>query len=320
MEAAIRTVFTMDFLVSSIRVTTPILLCALGVLVTNKAGIMNIGIEGMMLFAALFGVIGSAFTQSALVGLLCAIAASVLAGWIFAFFTLRLRSDILLTGLALSILAQGGTIFILYVITGDKSMSASLNSLQLPFITIPLIKDIPILGALLSGHNIIVYLSLICVVAMHMLMNKMPLGLRIRCVGENPATAGSVGIDVNMIKLKAITISGVLAGLAGAYLSMGYLPWFTGGMTAGRGFMGIAAQNLGNVVPLGTLIASFIFGMAEALANVFVLLHVPHEFVRMTPFVITIAGLIVVSIHRTRKERKRKLSLGKRQAADGNAE
>jgi len=311
MEDAIRTVFTIDFLVATIRVTTPILLWAVGVLVTNKAGIMNIGIEGMMLFAALFGVIGSAMTQSAFIGLLCALASSILAAWVFAFFTLRLRSDILLTGLALSILAQGGTIFILYVVSGDRGMSTSLISRQLPVVDIPLLRDIPVAGELLSGHNIVVYVSFLCVVAMHILMNSMRLGLQIRAVGENPATAASVGIDVDRTKFKAITISGVLAGLAGAYLSMGYLPWFTSGMTAGRGFMGIAAQNLGNVAPYGTLIAAFVFGMAEALSNVFVLLHVPQEFVRMTPFAVTVAGLVIVAIHRSRKERKRKLSLGK---------
>lgn len=311
MEAAMQAVFSANFLFSTIRVTTPILLCALGIMVTNKAGVMNIGVDGMMLFAALFGVIGSAFTKSALVGLLCAVAASVLSGWLFAFFTLRLRSDILLTGLALNILAQGGTVFILYVICGDKGMSTSLESLQLPFIDIPLIKDIPFLGEVLSGHNIMIYVAFLCVILIHILINKMPLGLRIRSVGANPHAAESVGINVNRTKFISITISGVMAGFAGAYLSMGYLPWFTSGMTAGRGFMAIAAQNLGNVTPIGTLIASFIFGGAGALSNIFVMLSVPDEFVRMIPYATTLIGLIVMSILRTRKERRRKLGLGK---------
>ena len=309
MEAAVKAVFSPDFLFSTIRVTTPILLCALGVMVTNRAGIMNIGMEGMMLFSALFGVIGSAITQSAFAGLICAIVSSVIVGWIFALFTLRLKADVLLTGLAVNILAQGGTVFILFVVSGDKAMSASLLSLQLPFFDIPLLSEIPVLGKILSGHNIIVYLSFLCVIATHILITKTPLGLRIRSVGENPATAQSVGIHVLKTKFVAITISGVLAGLAGAYLSMGYLPWFTSGMTAGRGYMAIAAQNLGNVTPLGTLIASFIFGAAEALSNIFVLLSVPDEFVRMTPYAVTLAGLIIVAVRSRKKEKMRKLNL-----------
>lgn len=310
MEAAINAVFSADFLYSTIRVTTPILLCALAVMVTNKAGIMNIGVEGMMLFAALFGVVGSAFTQNAFVGLLCAVAASVVCGWIFAVFTLKLRSDVLLSGLAINILAQGGTVFILYVICGDKGMSTSLNSLQLPFIDIPILKDIPFLGEVLSGHNIMIYVSFICVVLVWLLVDKMPLGLRIRSVGENPNAAQSVGINVEKTKFIAITISGVLAGFAGAYLSMGYLPWFTSGMTAGRGYMAIAAQNLGNITPVGTLIASLIFGVADALSNVLVLLSVPDEFVNMLPYATTIVGLIIMAIVRNNKEKKRKLGLG----------
>lgn len=309
MEAALKAVFSAEFLFSTIRVTTPILLCALGIMVTNKAGIMNIGVDGMMLFAALFGVVGSAFTQSAFIGLLCAVAASVFTGWLFAFFTLKMRSDVLLTGLAINILAQGGTIFILYVITGDKGMSTSLASLQLPFVNIPVIKDIPFLGEVLSGHNIMIYVSFICVVLVWLLVDKMPLGLQIRSVGANPNAAQSVGIKVDRTRFIAITISGVLAGFAGAYLSMGYLPWFTSGMTSGRGFMAIAAQNLGNVTPIGTLIASFIFGAAESLSNIFVMLSVPDEFVRMVPYATTILGLIIMAIVRTRKERKRKLGL-----------
>ena len=309
MEAAIQSVFSAEFLFSTIRVTTPILLCALGIMVTNKAGIMNIGVDGMMLFAALFGVIGSAFTQSAFVGLLCAVMASVVIGWIFAFFTLRLSSDVLLTGLAINILAQGGTVFILYVICGDKGMSTSLPSLQLPFLDIPLLKDIPFLGQVLSGHNLMIYISFVCVVLVWLLIDKMPLGLRIRSVGANPNAAQSVGINVIRTKFIAITISGVLAGFAGAYLSMGYLPWFTSGMTSGRGFMAIAAQNLGNVTPVGTLIASFIFGTAESLSNIFIMLSAPDEFVRMVPYATTIIGLIIMAIVRTRKERKRKLGL-----------
>lgn len=309
MEAAIKSIFSADFLFSTIRVTTPILLCALGIMVTNLAGIMNIGMEGMMLFAALFGVVGSAYSQNVFVGLVCAVASSVFIGWIFAAFTLRLRADILLTGLAINILAQGGTIFILFVLSGDKGMSTALPSLQLPNLNIPVLQDIPLLGKIISGQNVMVYVAFICVILVHILINKMPLGLRIRSVGQNPNAAQSVGINVQKTQFIAITISGVLAGFAGAYLSMGYLPWFTSGMTSGRGYMAIAAQNLGNVTPGGTLIASFIFGAAEALSNVFVLLSVPDEFVRMVPYAITIIGLIAISMLRTRKEKKRKLSL-----------
>ena len=291
-------IFTTDFAFTVFRVTTPILLTALGAMISRRAGIMNISLEGIMLVAALFGVVGSAYTQSVWIGVLLAVVSGVLLSMVFAYFTLQLKSDLILTGIALNLFASGGTVFILTVLCGDKGVSTSLNSLVIPSVSIPLLKDIPVLGAILSGHNILTYVSLLCVVLVYILINKTPMGLRIRSVGENPDAAESVGISVLKTRFIALIFTGVLAGLGGAYMSMGYVSWFARDMAAGRGFMALSAQNLGNGTPIGTFLASFIFGIADALSSTLQVLSIPAEFIQMIPYLTTIIGLILFAAAR----------------------
>ena len=182
-------IFTTEFAFMVFRVTTPILFTALGAMVSRRAGIMNISLEGMMLVGALFGVIGSTYTQSVLAGVACAVASSLALSLIFAYFVLKLRSDLILTGIALNLMASGGTVFLLSVLCGDKGVSTSMNSLVVPSVDIPVIKDIPVLGEIISGHNLLTYGALLSVAVVYLLINKSPMGLRIRSVGENPDAA-----------------------------------------------------------------------------------------------------------------------------------
>ena len=249
-------IFTTDFAFMVFRVTTPILFTALGAMISRRAGIMNISLEGMMLVGALFGVIGSTYTQNALIGVLCAVAASLLLSLVFAYFVLKLKSDLILTGIALNLMASGGTVFLLSILCGDKGVSTSMASKVVPSVEIPLIKSIPVLGKILSGHNILTYVALLSVIVVYVLINKSPLGLRIRSVGENPDAAESVGISVVKTRFIALMITGILSGLGGAFMSMGYVSWFARDMAAGRGYIALAAQNLGNATPIGTCLAS----------------------------------------------------------------
>lgn len=299
----INLIFTPAFLYAVLRVMTPILFASLASTVSVRAGIVNIAIEGTMLISALTGAIASAYMQSAWGGLLCAVLAGVIISLALAYFNLTLDSNLTLTGIAINLLAAGGTIFVLYVLTGDKAFSSSLASKVMPFINIPLLKDIPVLGKALSGHNILTYLALIAVVIMHVLMYHTPLGLRIRAVGENKDAVESVGVSVKGTKYIAVSICGVLCGMGGAYMSMGYLPMFTRNMVAGRGFIAMAAANVGGLTPAGSLIASLFFGLTEALANTLQMLKIPMEFVQMLPYAITIVSIAYFSGKRVKAKK-----------------
>ena len=302
-------IFTTDFGFMIFRVTTPILFTALGAMISRRAGIMNISLEGLMLIGALFGVIGSTYTQSVILGVLTAILASLLFSLLFAYFVLKLKSDLILTGIALNLMASGGTVFLLAVLCGDKGVSTSMDSLVVPSVELPLIRSIPVLGEIFSGHNLLTYVALLSVVLVYLLINKSPLGLRIRSVGENPDAAESVGISVIKTRFIALTFTGILAGLGGAYMSMGYVSWFARDMAAGRGYMALSAQNLGNGTPIGTFLASFIFGIADALSSTLQVLSLPAEFIQMIPYVTTIIGLILYAISRKRRAAKARAKL-----------
>ncbi len=309
MEKLFNVILTTTFGYSILRVTTPILFASLAALVSNKAGVINIGLEGIMLTSALTGVVVSAFTQSALIGIICAVIAGVLLSLLLAYFSLNLKSDIILTGIALNLLASGGTVFLLYLIAKDKGISISLKSMVAPEVNIPLLSSIPVLGDVLSGHNILTYLALITVFLVYVFLYRTPLGLKIRAVGENANAADSVGISVKKIQYLALMLSGALAALGGAYMSMGYVSWFSRDMTAGRGFIALAAEAMGRGTPVGTLIASLVFGFADALSNVMQSLRVPAEFVQMIPYLTTILGLVLYSVqqaNRTKKHRREK--------------
>ncbi|MBY9081375.1 ABC transporter permease [Paenibacillus sp. HN-1] len=299
-------IFTTEFAFSILRVTTPILFAALGALISNRAGIVNIGLEGIMLTSALMGVLFSAYTGSAWLGLLGAAAGGVLIAGMLAFFTLKFKTHIILGGIAINAFASGGTIFVLYLLTGDKGTSSSVASKVLPNIDIPLIKDIPVIGPIISGHHVLTYLSLIAVAAVYYLLKRTPLGLQIRAVGENPQAAQSVGVKVVRTQYIALLLSGLFASLGGAYMSMGYLSLFTRDMTAGRGWIALAAESMGRSTTIGTALTSFLFGFAEAMSNVLQLFKIPAELVSTVPYVVTIIGLMIYSINESRKKGKKK--------------
>lgn len=306
MDSLLSMIFKDAFWFAVIRSTTPILFATLGAVVASRAGAINIGIEGTMITGALMGVIFSAYTQNVWIGLLAAVLSGVLVSMLLGYFALKLKTNIVLTGIAINILAAGGTVFLLTELTGDKGISTSLNSLVLPNVNIPVVSSIPVIGSILSGHNVLTYVAIVCIVLMHILFNNMSLGLRIKAVGESPEAAESVGIDVFKIKFIALIISGIFAALGGAFLSMGYVSWFSSGMTAGRGFIALAARAIAGNTSLGSLFASLLFGFADTLSNYLQAFPIPVEFIHMTPYLVTIIGFIVISVINDKKELERK--------------
>lgn len=296
-------IFSADFVHSIIRLSTPILFATMAVLLSDRAGVTNISIEGTMLFASLMGVVGSAFSQSALIGVICAVISGVLFSAVLAFFHLKLETDIVLSGIALNLLSSGLTIFILFLLTGDKGVSTGLPSKSAPEVTIPLIHNIPILGDILSGHNVLTYLAFLSVIVVSVFLKKTRLGTYIRAVGENASSVETAGISVKKIRLKALLLSGALAGFGGAFMSMGYVSMFTKDMVAGRGFIALAAEAMGRGIPgLSTLSALF-FGLADALSNNLQLFNFPSELTRIMPYAFTIVALAFYAVKKQRDEK-----------------
>lgn len=286
-------ILSAEFVYSVLRVTTPLLFAVMGALFSEIAGVINIALEGMMLMAAFWGVIVSAFTGSAWIGMLAGLASALLLALALAYFHLNLRTNLILAGIALNLFASGSTVFLLYLISGDKGSSASIKSYVLPRIEIPILKDIPFIGEAFSGHHILTYVAFITVFLVQYLIYRTPLGLKMRAVGENPEAAESVGISVKRVRYIALLLSGLMAGFGGVFLSMGYVSWFARDMTSGRGFIALAAQALGGKSAIGGMFGALLFGLAEALSYTFQAIRIPSEFTNMMPFVFTLIALAV---------------------------
>ncbi|MEG2081730.1 MAG: ABC transporter permease [Oscillospiraceae bacterium] len=330
LEQIFELLVTPSFGAAILRVTTPILFAALGGLISRRAGIFNMTLEGTMLTSALAGVVVSAYVKrwtlgglaptdplyndvigkANLFGTTAGFAAGVLAGifiaLILAYMAIELKADIVLTALAINIMASGGTVFILYLTAGEKGVSSSLNSCTMPVWNIPFIKDIPVLGEILSGHNLMVYFAILCAPIVYFIIMKTKTGLRIRAVGENPNAAESVGINVKKVQFQAMILSGLFCGFGGVSLSMGYVSFFSRDMTSGRGFIALSAMNLGNASPVGTTIASFLFGMFDAMANVLQSLSIPNQLIVSIPYIATLIGLVIFAVRTDAKIKKAK--------------
>jgi simple sugar transport system permease protein len=311
-------IFKEDFLFSIIRITAPILFAGLGSVISERAGESNIGLEGMMSISALLGVLVAYWTQNWFLGVLAAIACGCLLGLMMGFFNLKLKTDIILCGIAVNMLGGGGTIMMLYMFTGMRGNTGSLMSANIlvPTIDIPIIQNIPVLRVL-SGHSLLTYLAFLFVYLIYLLLYRTQLGLDIRAVGENPNAASSVGVSVNKIKYIALGISGALAGMGGAFMSMYYSQGWNSGMIAGRGFIALAAEAMGRGEPLGTMFSSLLFGFADAIKNKATgLPGVSSYLISIVPYVVTIVGLVIYAISTAQKAKKRIVKTPRAEAAD----
>ena len=326
--------WTPAFAASVLRITTPILFAALGGIMARRCGIMNLALESSLLTAALFAVIGSAFAKKAvlggvsasladpalvakanMVGSLAGFVIGSLAGMLIALFlaymAVGLKADAYLAGLAINTMTAGGTVFILYMVAGEKGVSSSLDSCSMPFIELPIIKDLPVIGEIFSGHNFMTYFSWICVGVVYFILFKTATGLRIRAVGETPSAAESVGVNVKKVQYIAMALSGLFCGFGGVSLSMSIVQMFTRGMSAGKGFIAMSAMNLGNASPIGTTVAAFLFGFFDAASQIMQALAIPVQFLQAIPYVATLVGLVVFAIQSENKVKKLKAKQAK---------
>ena len=273
--------FDTELIHSTFRLATPLILAALGGLLSERAGVVNIALEGMMLAGAFFGMLGSYLTGNPWIGLALGTAVGGLLGLLHAALTQRMKLNHIVSGVALNILALGLTTYLLRRIFQHAGGSPPVNGL-------------PQWG--LGGQNPLFYLAIILTVGMSILLFKTPSGLRIRAAGENPDAASAVGISVARVRYLAVVGSGLLAGLSGVYLSLGRLNMFAEGMSGGRGFIALAAVIFGKWTPFGAAGAALFFGFFDALqmrlqGQAVAGIVIPSEFMLMLPYALTIVAL-----------------------------
>jgi simple sugar transport system permease protein len=264
--AHLDTVVVWGALVASMfRYATPLTFAAIGGMFSERSGVVNIGLEGMMLTGAFFGILGTDKSGSWIVGILVAMAAGGLLALIHAFFSIHLRADQIVSGTAINFLALGITGYFYIDIYGENGTPGNIPAI--PDVTIPGLKDVGFLGPAIGSMNLMIWISFIVLILSYVVMFKTPVGLRIRAVGEHPRAADTVGISVYVTRYGAVVLSGMLAAMGGAYLSVGFVNSFNENMTAGRGFIGLAALIFGNWRPFGAFGAALLFGFSSALAQ-----------------------------------------------------
>ncbi len=270
----------------------PIALAAMCGVISERAAVVNIAIEGIMLMAALTAVVSATIAQSLLVGLLVGIITGGVIAAVHAVLVIRFRVDQIVSGVAINIFATGITSFI-----SSRYLEANIDQLNnsgtFPVISIPLLSKIPIIGPILFQNSPFVYMTLVLVVLLHILLFYTPWGLRTRAVGEHPKAADTLGINVYLMRYVNVIIGGMIAGLGGAYFTVGSVGRFDQDMTAGKGFIGLAAMIFGKWTPIGGFLSSLLFGFADSLQVKMQILQVPipSEFLAMAPYIVTIIVL-----------------------------
>jgi len=277
---------------AALRMITPILLAALGGAICARVGLFNVGLEGLILVGAFSAILGNYLTGSITMAILFAIGFSLLFALLFAYMSINLQSNVIVVGIAINFLAAGLTTFALRAIFNVKGAYYDKDMTGLPKIDIPLIKDIPWLGDVISGQSILVYVSIIIVILLQIYLYRTVSGFRLLAAGENPTAARSIGLPVRRIQYAAVLLCGALCGLAGAQLSLGNVTMFTEGMTSGRGFIALVATMLGQSNPIGVAGASILFGFMEALSYRLQNFSIPSNISAMLPFVVTIIAMI----------------------------
>lgn len=290
-------IFSENFLTSSISYALPIIFAAFAALISTKANIVSINIEGSMSMAALSGALVSYYTQNWAIGLLAAIAAGVGMSLLLALSAIKLKTDTFLSGIALNTFASGLCVLVLYIVLGVKGDSSMTPSVLIPQVKIPLLSEIPVIGPSLFAQNLLFYVAVISLFALLFLLYRTRLGTKIRATGYNPEATASVGIKTGRVQTVSLVFCGIFCGLGGAYLSMANLGYFSAGMVSGRGFIGIAAEAMGAGKPVLTMLFSLLFGAVDYFAvGGKTVMSAPYELLNTLPYIMTLAALLIYSL------------------------
>lgn len=287
----IDTAFLTDWGTASIRLATPLALTAMGGVYSERSGVFNIGMEGMMLSGAFVAIATSYYTGSVIAAAVAAMAAGALLSLVHAYLAISRRANQIIVGAAINLLALGLTNFLyraLFGATGRERVAG------FPQLKIPILGDIPVIGPMLFNHSIAVYIAYVLPFIAWYVLFRTTWGLNVRAVGEYPQAADAAGVSVLRVRYLSVMLSGAMAGLGGAALSLGAVRYFTQGMTAGRGFIVLGALVFGKWNPILVAVACLFFGAADALqlrAQTFGF-AIPHQFFVMLPYLLTIAALV----------------------------
>jgi len=296
-------IFNILLLQNTLRTATPVVLAAMGCLMTQHVNITNIGIDGMMLIGAFFAVAGSYYTGSWVGGLAIAILIGVVLGLFYYLFVIKFKSDEFIIGTALNIFAGGLTIFLLRTLFGVTGSFSDPAIVPLPTIHIPLLESIPVVGPLLSGNTLLVYISWLLVPVCWAFIYKTPAGIHLRASGEYPDALTACGKSPDRMKCLASVLCGVLSAVAGAHLSLGYLTMFSQNMSASRGYVAFACVIFGGGNPPKVFLAALLFGFIDAL-GLRMQKYIPSDITSMAPYVVTIVMMVaVVLMERSKKAR-----------------
>jgi len=272
-----------------------LLLPALGGVISERSGVVNIAMEGMMLTGAFFAVWADLIWHSPWIAVLVAMVAGGLMALIHAVVSIRFRADQIVSGIAINIFAAGLTVFLVRAIYGLQDVGHVVPAEALPNWDVPVLSAIPFIGQVVFQQNVVVYIALILLVVVEIVLFRTRLGLRIRAVGEHPQAADTAGLNVYLIRYGAVITSGLLSGLAGAFLAIGVSNTFVPNMTDGRGYIALAAMIFGKWTPRGAFLACIIFGVGEAIYANNSTIHVSQYLLSMLPYLITLvvlAGLV----------------------------
>ncbi len=302
-------IFDYTLIHATIRSSTPILFAALSAIITQQADILNVGVEGIMLFSAFAAVSISFFTGSWLLALIVAIIVGLIVSAIIGVAHLKYKADVFAVGTVINMLALALTRFFLNTLLNASGSFYSDKIVPLPNISIGFLKNSPVLNSVFNNYSLFEVLGVIMVFILWYILYKTVWGLRIRSVGLNPMAAETAGLNVFKAKFQVILLSGIFGGIAGAHLSLGYSNLFVENMTNGRGFMGVAAMFFGGGNPIFAWIGSLIFGLADSIGSRLQAYGLPSQFILMIPYIATIAILTISLASRIRKTNKQKSSL-----------
>src|SRR5208282_2919154 len=283
-------IFSVSFILTVVTASTPLLLASSGELVVERAGVLNLGVEGMMIVGAACGFAGAYLSGSIFVGALCGIVAGAVLAGIFGILTLGLAVNQVATGLALTIFGVGLSGLIGARFVGEKIVPAA--RLDLPFLT-----GMPVVGRILFGEDAFVYLSMALIIGIWLFLYRTRAGLVLRAIGDNHASAYSLGYPVLRIRMLAVLFGGACAGLAGAYLPLAYTPFFIPGMTSGRGWIALALVVFASWRPVRLVIGAYLFGAVSILGLALQPLHlgIPQQVMNMLPYLATVVVLVLIS-------------------------
>ncbi len=288
-------VILIAIIASALRLATPLIFASLGGVFSERSGVVNIALEGIMIMGAFFAILAMEFVSSPWIAVIAAMVVGVLTSLLLGVLAINFKANQVVAGVAINLLAGSLTAFLLEMVWHRSGQTDPVaNALTRNPDYLKFLEDIPVLGDLFSGLTPFVYLAIILTFVSYYVLFKSPFGLRIRAVGEHPKAADTVGINVYKVRYICVMISGALAGLAGASLSLGTVNMFREGMTSGKGFIALAAMIFGKWHPIGAFFACLFFGFAEAIqiqAASLGLGWIPSEFLQMLPYLATVLAL-----------------------------